>query len=143
MVPDICKRSSLFSPAREDWLDRLFFGWPTMSIENDRWTPRTDIQETEREIFINSELPGMKKEDVKVEVKDNVLTVSGERKSPGDEGHTYRSIERFYGKFERSFVLPDDIATDTIKTNFKDGILTIALQKTAKAVPKEIAVEVE
>ena len=144
MVPDIFRRGSLFSPSREDLIDRLFFGWPTATIENEAWAPRTDIQETEREILIDVELPGLKKEDVKVEVKETVLTISGERKQErGEKESEYCCTERLYGKFERSFGLPETVRTDNIKAGFKDGILTVTLQKSEKAIPKEILVEVK
>ena len=145
MVPDILRKGSLFSPSREDWIDRFFYGWPTFSEQGEFWSPRTDIQETDREIFIDVELPGIRKEDVKVEIKNNVLTISGERKKEhADEKEAeYCCTELMYGKFERSFGLPDIVKSDSIRANYKDGILTITLEKSEKAIPREIAVEVK
>jgi len=145
MVPDILRRGSLFSPSREDWIDRFFYGWPTIYEQGEIWSPRTDIQETDKEIFIEMELAGIKKEDIKVEVKDNVLTISGERKKEhkDEKSAEYCCTELTYGKFERSFALPEIVRADSIKAGYKDGILTVSLAKSEKAVPKEIAVEVK
>lgn len=145
MVPDILRKGSLFSPSREDWIDRFFYGWPTFYEQAEIWSPRTDIQETDRGIFIDVELPGIRKEDVKVEVKNNVLTISGERKKEhkDEKGAGYCCTELMYGKFECSFGLPDLVKADRIKANYKDGILTISLVKSEKAIPKEIEIEVK
>lgn len=135
-------RSSL--PNMADLFDRFFFGWPTYSGEGGTWAPRVDVHETDKEIHLYVEVPGVNKDDIKVEVKNNVLTISGERKQqPKGEKAEYSRVERNYGKFERSFGLPDTVKADSIGANYKDGVLTITLQKTEKAMPKEIAVEVK
>ena len=144
MVPDILRKGLLFSPFREDWIDRFFYGWPTFNEQAETWNPKADIQETDREIFIDMELPGIRKEDIKVEVKANILTISGERKKEhGEEKGAECCTELTYGKFERSFALPELVRTDSVKANYKDGILSISLAKSEKAIPKEIAVEVK
>ena len=142
-MADIMKSSSAF-PSMADWFDRFFFGWPIYSGEGVTWAPRVDVHETDKEIHLYIDLPGVNKDDIKVEIKNNVLTISGERKQmPKGEKAEYSRVERNYGKFERSFGLPDIVNTDSIGANYKDGVLTVTLQKTEKAMPKKIAVEVK
>jgi HSP20 family protein len=142
-MADITKYRSSY-PTLQDWFDRMFAGWPTYSETEFVWSPRVDVHETDREIYLYVELPGVKREDVKVEIKRSVLTISGERKQ---EAHAEKSefsrTERYYGKFERSFTLPETVKNDSIGANLRDGILTVTLQKTEKAIPKQIEVEVK
>lgn len=145
MLPEMWRnRTSLREPFVDDMFERFFRGWPSMlSGADTTWSPRVDISETEKEITIDMEIPGIDKKDVKVEVHDNVLTVSGERKrerEEKDENHYRR--ERMYGRFERSFGLPDTVDGNKVAAKYHDGVLTLALAKTKKTVPKEIAVEV-
>lgn len=146
MLPELWNRQgTLWRPTIDDFVDRFFYGWPTFEKRGElTWVPRADIHETDKEIFIDLELPGIKKDDIKVEVKDGVLTVSGERnqerKTETPEGSR---IERHYGKFERSFSLSDTVSDDKIAANYTNGVLTLVLLKTEKAVPKEIKVEVK
>jgi len=146
MLPDIWKnRGSLIAPSMDDFVERFFYGWPSFSGENDlSWSPRTDIAETDKEIVIDVELPGLNRDDIKVEVKDNTLTVTGERKQENKkENAECCRVERHYGKFERTFGLPDTVVDDKIAATYKDGVLTLTLPKTEKEIPKEIAVEVK
>lgn len=107
------------------------------------WTPLVDIVEDEKEYLIKAELPELKKEDVKVTVQDDVLTLSGERKYEKEEkGKKYHRVERAYGSFERSFTLPDDADGAKVSAEFKDGVLKIHLPKSEKAKPKAIAVKI-
>ena len=85
----------------------------------------------------------MKKEDVKVAVENGVLTISGERKSEKEEKNKkFHRIERAYGSFERSFIVPDDADADKVIAEFKDGVLRVHLPKSEKAKPKQIEVKV-
>jgi len=107
------------------------------------WAPRVDIAEDEKEYEIDAELPGVKKEDVKVAVENGVLAISGERKAQTEEqGKKYHRIEQLYGSFTRSFVLPEGIAGDKVSAEFKDGILKVHVPKDEKAQPKTIEVKV-
>ncbi|WP_447972239.1 Hsp20/alpha crystallin family protein [Nitrospira sp. Kam-Ns4a] len=107
------------------------------------WTPRVDIIETEKEFLIKAELPEVKKEDVKVTVQDGVLTIQGERKQEKDEkGKKFHRIERAYGSFIRSFLVPDHADEAHVSAEFKDGVLTLHLPKSEKAKPKAIEVKV-
>jgi HSP20 family protein len=146
MLPELWRnRGSLIAPTMDDFVERFFFGWPSFEKESEiTWTPRVDVHETDTEILIDAELPGIKKDDIKVEVKDNVLTISGERNlEKKSETETTKTIERHYGKFERSFGLPETVTTEKVNAKFKDGILTLTLPKAEKAIPKQISVTVE
>ena len=146
MLPSIWrKNNSILNHSANDFFDNFFYGWPAFEREAEfKWSPRTDIQETDKEIILDFELPGIDKKDIKVEVKDNRLSISGERKQENkDENAESRRIERHYGKYERTFSLPENVKTDKLSAKYIDGILTINLPKTEKAIPKEIAVEVK
>ena len=107
------------------------------------WTPSVDITETEEEFHIKAELPEVKKEDVQVTLDNGVLTLQGERKEEREEkGRKVHRIERSYGRFVRSFALPDLVDTAKVKAEFKDGILHLHLPKSEKARPKAIEVKV-
>ena len=146
MLPQIWSNTgSLLSPSRDNFIERILYGYPAFekNIES-IWTPRVDVNETEKAILIDVELPGLDKKDVKVEVKDNTLTLSGERKDERKtEGTECFRIERHYGKFERSFELPENVAHEKVSAEFKDGILTLTLPKTKKALPKQIDIAVK
>jgi len=105
--------------------------------------PPVDIYETEDSLVFKAELPGVTKEDILVEVKDNTMTLKGEKKfvkEVKEEG--YHRVERAYGAFQRAFTLPGMVEQDKVKAKFKDGILEIVLPKAEKAKPKQIKVEV-
>jgi HSP20 family protein len=107
------------------------------------WAPLVDIVEDDKEYLIKAELPEVKKEDVKVTVVDDVLTIAGERMMMKEEKtKKCRRIERAYGTFARSFALPDDADAGKIQAEFKDGLLKIHLAKTAKALQKSVEVKI-
>ncbi len=128
-------------------VDRLFdnfFGRGTEETSVYRFTPVVDIEETEKEFQVTAELPGLKKGDVNVRVKDNLLTISGEKKqTKKDKDKNYRRTERAYGAFERTFRLPSAVERDKIDANFKDGLLEITIPKSKEAISKEIDVKVK
>ena len=95
------------------------------------WSPAVDISEKDREYLVKAQLPGVKKEDVKVELLNGVLTLSGERKYEKEEKteKTHR-IESAYGSFMRSFVVPEDVLAERIAADYKDGMLCVHLPKT-------------
>jgi HSP20 family protein len=107
------------------------------------WSPLVDISEDEKEYIVKVELPEIKKEDVKLTVQDNVLSISGERKSEKeDKGKRYHRIERAYGSFLRSFTLPEDTDGTKVAAEYKDGLLLVHVPKSEKAKPKSIEVKV-
>lgn len=107
------------------------------------WSPVVDIVEDEKSFTITAELPGVKKEDVKVMVENGVLQVSGQRAfEKKDENKRYHRIERFYGNFVRSFSLPDSADGSKVDARFKDGVLTLTLAKREESKPKAIEIKV-
>lgn len=112
--------------------------------ENAVWTPLTDISETDDNYLLKVDLPGIKKEDVKISFNDGKLTISGERKQETEEKDSkYHRVERSYGKYFRSFSLPQKIKEDKIDAEFKDGQLKITVPKAEEAKPREIEVKVK
>jgi HSP20 family protein len=107
------------------------------------WAPLVDISEDDKEYLIKAELPEVKKEDVKLTIQDNVLSISGERKSEKEEQNKkYHRIERTYGSFMRSFTLPEDADGSKVNADYKDGVLKVHLPKSEKAKPKSIDVKI-
>jgi HSP20 family protein len=107
------------------------------------WSPYVDIKETPEEYVIKAELPEVKKEDVKVTIKDGILSLSGERKLEKEEkGKKFHRIERAYGTFMRSFTLPEDVDENKLLATYKDGVLDVHLPKSPVAKPKAIEVRV-
>jgi len=107
------------------------------------WAPVVDIVEDDNEYLIKAELPEVKKDDVKVTVQDDVLTISGERMFEKEEkGRKYHRMERAYGSFARSFTLPEDADGEKVAAEFKDGMLKVHLPKSEQAKPKSIGVKI-
>lgn len=104
------------------------------------WSPAVDIAETEDRYIVQAELPGMTKEDVKISVVNNVLTIRGEKKLKGEKTGSFRT-ERRYGEFLRSFSLPSHIENEKIDARFENGLLTIAIPKVEEARPKMIEIK--
>ncbi len=105
--------------------------------------PPVDIEEDDREYLLKAELPGMKKEDVKLKVEGGTLSISGERKEEKEEkDKKHHRVERSYGAFMRSFALPEVVLSEKVSAEFKDGILTVHVPKDEKAKPKAIEVKV-
>ena len=108
------------------------------------WRPPVDIYETDDGIVLKAELPGINKEDVSVEVKDNVLTLKGERLlDPEIKDENYYRKERSFGKFNRSFSLQEQIKPDLIKASFKDGVLTVEIPRPEEEKPKQVTVNID
>jgi len=107
------------------------------------WAPSVDISEDANDYVVHAELPGLKKEDIKVSVENGMLTITGERKFEKEEKNKkYHRIERSYGSFTRSFTLPEAVKADKVCADFKDGVLHVHLPKDESAKPKSIAVKV-
>ena len=136
--------------ALQDRINRIFDESFSRTAESDddismsAWKPSVDIYETDEAIILKAELPGIKKEDVSVEVKDNVLTLKGVRTEEKEikEKNYYRK-ERAFGTFSRAFNLQHRIQPDKIKARFKDGVLKIEIPKPEEEKPKQITVKVE
>jgi HSP20 family protein len=107
------------------------------------WAPDVDITETDTAYLIKGEIPGVNKEDVKVNIENGMLTMSGERKQEKEEkGKKFHRIERSYGSFMRSFRLPDNVDESAVKAEFKDGMLNVTVPKSAQTKTKAINVSV-
>jgi len=107
------------------------------------WAPAVDIFETDGEIVVKAEVPGIARDQVRVEVDDGVLTLRGERKFEKEvKEENYHRVERTYGAFHRSFTLPDSVDPERVRAELKDGVLEVRLGKREQAKPKQIQVKV-
>ena len=136
----------IFKPfIRERGFDK-FFNEFTNEVEfSVNRFPRVDVVDDEKSIKLIAELPGVKKEDVKILLEDGFLTVSGEKKNEFERKEEINIIrnERLFGKFERKFELPEDINPDEIKAKFENGLLNISIAKLVPEKPKERIIEVK
>ena len=113
------------------------------STQLEPWTPTVDVQQCNGDLVVTAELPGLKKEDVKVELTDDSLVIQGERKQELKEDHEgFHSVERSYGQFYRSIPLPEGARTDQAKAELTDGVLKVsvpvpAAKKTTRQIPVE------
>lgn len=105
------------------------------------WNPAVDVFETDEAVVINAELPGLSKENIEIDVKNRLLTVKGERSQENEtrEDHYYRK-ERRFGRFKRTFSLPEGVEPDQIKAEFKDGVLKIRIPRPEDKKPRQITV---
>jgi HSP20 family protein len=105
------------------------------------WSPAVDIFETEGEIVVKAELPGMERKDIALHLENNVLTLKGERRFEKEtKDENYHRIERSYGGFSRIFSIPATVDEEKIRADYKDGVLKIALPKKEQAKPKQIRI---
>lgn len=133
--------------------DRVFersgwpaFRWPTLSARaaEEAWLPQIDVFEKDGRLVTKIDLPGLKKEDVKVEVTDGQLAISGERKSEAEEKkENFYRCEREYGSFYRAVPLPEGVALDDVKATFVDGVLEVSVPLPAKPEAKVRKVEIQ
>ena len=125
-----------------DSLFESFWGLGRGEALKQAWSPRVDVSETEGEVVISSELPGMKAEDVKITVTDGVVTIEGEKKEEQKtEGRTAHQVERVYGAFRRQFRLPSAVNADEITATYADGVLMVNLPKEEAAKARQIEVK--
>ena len=143
-----------YDPFRElrglqDEMNRLFMtSLPRTLSQEDMasggWSPSVDIYESESEIVLEAELPGMKREDFEVSIENNVITLRGERKfEKKDEGDNFHRVERAYGSFTRSFSLPRTVSAENTSADFNNGILRVSLPKKEEAKARKIEVSGE
>jgi HSP20 family protein len=136
--------------ATEREFDRLFreafsplFGEREGEFSTRAWAPAVDIFETDNSIVLKAELPGVDPKDVEVRVEDNTLYLKGERKFENEtKEENYHRIERSYGSFARSFVLPNSMDAEKVAAEYQDGLLTLTLPKREEAKPKTIKINV-
>jgi HSP20 family protein len=139
--------------ARREWnpfdtlqreIDRLFddFGRGSPVFRAAGLTPTIDVTETDKEIEITAELPGLEEKDVEVNVADNVLTIRGEKKADKEEKNkNYQIVERSYGAFARTVELPDGVDPDAIKASIAKGVLKVTVPKPAPAKTKKVEIK--
>jgi HSP20 family protein len=125
-------------------LDEAFAGWPAAeegNVVTSSWFAPTDICEDADSLQIRMEVPGVKPEDVKISLEDNILTIHGEKRQQSENSaervHRY---ERSYGTFERTFALPNNVDAEKISARYENGILTVMVPKSERARPREIPV---
>lgn len=135
-------------PSRTRNLDKVFsdlFEFPVFRWENQQTlAPRVNIKENDEQISMIFEVPGMEKDDIKINIKEGVLTLEGERKVEHEEKQNgYVRTEFQSGSFKRSFTLPDTVNTEKIRADYKNGLLTVVLPKLEEVKPKEIDIQVK
>jgi HSP20 family protein len=108
------------------------------------WMPAVDVEQTDTEMVLKLDLPGMRREDVSIEVKDHTLIVSGERREEKEKKHEgYVTHERIAGRFTRSFMLPEGVDPDQVHARFDDGVLTVRLPRPKEQKPRQVQIEGE
>jgi HSP20 family protein len=116
--------------------------YPVVRVANNGWKPNVDIFESDEDFVLSAEIPGMKKEDISLTLENNLLTLKGEKKKETATGDAnYQLNERRFGRFCRSFVMPESIKPEKIRTSFKDGLLRVSIPKSEIVKEKEIKVE--
>ncbi|HET8864291.1 MAG TPA: Hsp20/alpha crystallin family protein [Gracilimonas sp.] len=133
--PNVDLHSKNFS----DILDEFFN--ESLNYRKDSFMPSVDISETENEFEVSVALPGMKKEDINVDLENGRLSISGERKFENEEnGKNFHRVESSFGSFNRSFQLPDTIDEDSIEAKYNNGVLNITIAKSEEKVKKQIKI---
>jgi len=136
-----------WEPRADLWLDTVlrdfFQDAPAEGNGGGGWIPRSDIEEQEDQYRIHLDLPGMKKEQIRVTVDNGILQISGERSTEKEEkSKGYRRRERTFGTFERSFRLPEAVDAAKIASTYESGVLTVEIPKSEEALPRQIEVKV-
>jgi HSP20 family protein len=120
--------------------DRFFDGRGANGAAR-RWIPPMDLVETEEHLVLRGDLPGMTEDDVEIEIKDNVLTVSGERRAEHDERNEgYHRVERSFGRFSRSLTLPQGVDAANVEARFVNGVLEVQIPKPVEAKPTRVEI---
>ncbi|MBU2493606.1 MAG: Hsp20/alpha crystallin family protein [Bacteroidetes bacterium] len=139
-----------FEPLKEfesfqNQIKKYFDDFPSFGLNVDNsFSPRIDISEKEDTLLVEAEIPGVKKEDLKITLQDNILTIKGEKKKEEEsKDKNYYRCERTYGSFSRSFTLPAEVNTDKVDAKFNDGMLNIVLKKIESKKTKEKLIELK
>ncbi|MEX0646442.1 MAG: Hsp20/alpha crystallin family protein [Balneolaceae bacterium] len=132
--------TDLFGKRFSDIMDEFF----NDAVANRRstFTPGIDVSETEKQFIVDVELPGMEKKDIDLNIENNRLTISGERKFEKEENNKqYHRVESHYGSFSRTLQLPESVNPDSVKASYKDGILNISIDKSEEKLKKQIEIK--
>jgi HSP20 family protein len=131
-----------FRDEMDDLFGRFFSGGPLAAGAFGATWPRMDLEESDKDLTVTAELPGVDPKQIDINVTGNVLTLRGEKKDEREEkGRDYHYVERQYGSFHRSVQLPSSVESDKVDATFKDGVLTIRMPKHPEARPKKITVK--
>lgn len=135
--------STLHNQVNRLFEDTIFRGRTDQSAITS-WVPAVDIYETEHELVVQADLPDVNEKDIDICVENNLLTIRGERKVEKSVSEdNYLRVERSYGTFSRSFALPNTVKTDSIKAEYRNGVLSVSIPKREDAKPKQIKVAVD
>ena len=133
-------RQELANKRFSDIMDEFFND--AVNSNQDSFVPSIDVSETDDQFLISAELPGMKKEDININLENGRLSISGERKfKREEEGKTYHRVETQYGSFSRSFQLPDYVDQESINAGYSDGLLNITIKKAENKVKRQIEIK--
>ncbi len=150
------RRSSFERPSIDRFYKRMndlfedFFGeWDinlptTESLQSSGFMPQIDVKEDDKKVYVEAELPGLNEKEINVELKDNVLTISGEKKEEKEEkDKKYHRVERSYGYFQRSINLGSKVDEKNVKASFKNGVLAIELPKDVEKITKSVKIDIK
>ena len=127
-----------------DRFERMFMPWRPAIVETRGWGPLVEMVDKKDEVLLRAELPGVKKEDIRVSVTGDILTIDGERKAETEVNEEdYYCCERSYGRFYREISLPVGIQKEKISSEYKDGVLAIHMPKAEELKPKEVEIKVK
>jgi len=126
-------RPTLFNEI-DSWFNSLSSDLPTFSNEKSKWRPHFEVLNGNDAYRVRADLPGLDKKNVDIEIKDDILTIKGERKNDSINQNDYSEFT--YGEFARSFSLPDDVKLEGIKASMKDGVLALEIPRMEKVDPK-------
>ena len=143
LLPTLRRRGLVGRPA---WglFDRFFedFEPPNLFSEEMTFMPAFDVSETQNELIVKGEVPGMDQKDIDINLSDGLLTIKGEKKhEKEDKNENYHCVERHYGKFSRTMRVPFEVEADKVDATYKDGVLKVTLPKSETAKPKKIEIK--
>ncbi len=140
LIPVLRRNRQLRHP-ESGLFDQLFenFNFPEIFSEGKEMIPKIDVSETEKDLLLRAEVPGVKKDDIEVTLTDGLLTIKGEKKHESEEKkENFHRVESYYGSFSRTLRLPGEIEANNVEANYKDGVLKITIPKAKKAETKKI-----
>jgi len=132
--------SDVFNRRFSDIMDEFFND--AVATRKNTFAPSIDISETDKQFIVDVEVPGINKKDIELNLENNMLTISGERSfNKEEEGKQYHRVESHYGTFNRSFRLPENVDSDSIKATYNNGILNITVDKSEEKLKKQIEIK--
>jgi HSP20 family protein len=150
MLPGLWNRASV-TPFERLWdvrreMERLMEGYQTDQQQNGTalWLPPMDVVETGEEILCHLEVPGLSERDLDISIEGNIVTIAGEKKylrNESEKEQGFRHFERRYGRFERSFTIPQTVEASKVRARYDNGVLTVVLPKAERSKPRRVEVE--